>query len=64
MFRIQIVHPWEIALRKDAVKKQGESKQVALEMERNLITLPILSLCLLGWALQFVLNVVSSIPPF
>ena len=47
MFRIKIVHPWEITLRKAAVKKQEESKQVTLEMERVLIMLPILSSCLL-----------------
>ena len=47
MFRIKIVHPWEIALRKASAKKQGESKQVVLEMERDLIMLPMLSSCLL-----------------
>lgn len=47
VFRIKIVHPWEIALRKTAVKK-GESKQDLLEMERDLIILPILSSSLLG----------------
>lgn len=49
MFRIRIVHPWELALRKTAATQKKQMKQASLEMERDLIVLPTLSSCLLGY---------------
>ncbi|XP_065909651.1 nucleolar protein 6-like [Dysidea avara] len=54
LFRVKIVHPWEVALRKNAAtQKTKQQKQASLEMERDLIVLPTLSSCLLGIHQEF-----------
>ena len=52
MFRVQIVHPWEVALRKNSTVQKKQQKQASFEMERNLIILPTLSSCLLGFVVN------------